>query len=81
MTRWTPYKCPRCGQTSTVPGWQMGLVGGIGGGLGGGLGVPLIHLCGWWSLLLLVFIVGALATWSMMLFCHFTPTQNEKTSA
>jgi len=37
------------GKTSTVPGWQLGLVGGIGGGLGGGLAVPLIRVFGWWG--------------------------------
>ena len=35
MTRWTPYKCPYCNQTSTVPRWQLAMIGGIGGGLGG----------------------------------------------
>jgi hypothetical protein len=59
----------------------MGLVGGIGGGLGAVFGVALLRQCGWWGLLLFVLIVGTLATCSMMLFCHFTPTQNEKTSA
>jgi hypothetical protein len=81
MTRWTPYKCPYCGQTSTVPGWQLGLVGGIGGGLGGGLTWPLIRTFGWWSLLLVMVIVCALAAFGMMQFCHFIQTRNEKTSA
>jgi hypothetical protein len=82
FNRWTVYRCPRCGHKARIPAWEMNLVDCIGIGLAALSGWFFIPRFGGWLLPVLVFIVAALVTFSMMLFCHFQPEKkDEKPSA
>lgn len=77
-TKWTHYRCPKCGKRSEFSTKQLAVLGGIGGGIGGGLASFISRDYGWQGFTALILGLTLLNMLGIWLFLDLNPIKAEQ---